>query len=112
MAQRIRILFADKHVYLQNGYSAENAIKELGTNRTYFHRMVKAEFGCSFSDLINKKRVEHIKHLLLTTDYSLMVVADLSGYSDQSYMIKVFKHHVGCTPGEWRENQKKQNRNK
>lgn len=112
MAQRLRILFADKHVYLQNGYSADNAIKELGTNRTYFHRMVKAEFGCSFSDLINKKRIEHIKHLLLTTDYSLMVIADMSGYSDQSYMIKVFKHHVGCTPGEWRENQKKQNRNK
>lgn len=64
------------------------------------------------SDLINKKRIEHIKHLLLTTDYSLMVIADMSGYSDQSYMIKVFKHHVGCTPGDWREKQKRQNSNK
>lgn len=96
-------MFFEQRVYLQSGYNADKAVSELGTNRTYFYRMIKTQFKCTFSELLNRERVKEVKHLLETTDESLVVIAEKCGFSDASYMIKVFKHEVGQTPKEWRE---------
>lgn len=103
MAQKLRTLIEEKHIHLECGYNADKAIAELGTNRTYFYKMVKAEFRCTFSELLNRERVKNVKNLLETTDDSLMIIAEKSGFSDPSYMIKVFKQETKLTPNEWRE---------
>lgn len=103
MAQKLRTLIEEKHIHLECGYNADKAIAELGTNRTYFYKMVKAEFRCTFSELLNRERVKNVKTLLETTDDSLMIIAEKSGFSDPSYMIKVFKQETKLTPNEWRE---------
>lgn len=84
-------------------YSAENAIQELGTNRTYFFKMVKAEFGCTFTELMNKERVSAVKSYLMNTHDSLAVISERCGFSNTSYMSKVFKQLEGTTPGIWRD---------
>lgn len=103
MADKVRSLVYEQHVYLHSGYNADKAISELGTNRTYFYRMIKSQFNCSFSELLNKERVKEVKHQLETTDESLVVIAEKCGFSDASYMIRVFKQEVGQTPKEWRD---------
>lgn len=103
MAERVKALVYEQRVYLQSGYNADKAVSELGTNRTYFYRMIKTQFKCTFSELLNRERVKEVKHLLETTDESLVVIAEKCGFSDASYMIKVFKHEVGQTPKEWRD---------
>lgn len=102
LARRLRTLIEEKKVHLQIGYSAENAITDLGISRTYFYRMVKAEFGCTFSELLNRERIDNVKYLLRTTDYNLNVISERSGFSEATYMIKVFKQVVGKTPNDWR----------
>jgi YesN/AraC family two-component response regulator len=47
-------------------------------------------------------RVEESKHLLLSTDLSLVEIAIAVGFPDQSYFCKVFKKTVGLTPGKFR----------
>lgn len=103
MADKVRALIHEQHVYLQSGYNADKAISELGTNRTYFYRMIKTQFNCTFSEILNKERVKAVKHLLETTDESLVVVAEKCGFNDASYMIRVFKQEIGQTPKEWRD---------
>lgn len=102
LAVDLKKLISEKQVYLIPGYTAEDAATELGTNRTYFSRMMLAEFGMKFSDLINEHRVEHAKEMLLSTDKSVSEIATESGFSDSSYMNKKFKQLVGMTPNEFR----------
>lgn len=107
MAARLRAMIDEQKIYLESGYSKDRVITEFGTNRTYFAKMMKAEFGCSFSDLLNNKRVEEAKQLLVSTDDPLVDICQQSGFSDPSYMIKVFKHHTGYTPMEWKGRNKR-----
>lgn len=107
MAARLIKIMEEKQVYLQHGYSADDATKELGTNRTYFSRMMSAEFGMKFSDLLNEYRVKKAEELLLSTDLNIGDVSYEAGFSDASYMNKKFQQIVGCTPTVYRDNQKK-----
>lgn len=103
MAQKLRTMMEEGKVYTQSGYSAEDAATELGTNRTYFSRMMNAEFGMKFSDLVTEYRIRHAKELLTTTDQSVADIAFLTGFSDASYMNKKFHQIVGVTPRVYRE---------
>lgn len=103
MAAKLNDLIEREKVHLIRGYIVDMAVVELGMNRTYFCNMVKREFGCTFSELLNKKRVECVKDYLLNTNYSLNVISDMCGFCTESYMIKIFKHLEGVTPKVWRD---------
>lgn len=102
MAAKLRVLVEKDRIYLQQGYGVEDAAMALGTNRTYLSRMMTAEFGMKFSDLMNEYRVNMAKELLATTDKSIADVAYESGFSDASYMNKKFHQIVGATPSAFR----------
>ncbi len=70
---------------------------------SYISRIFKEETGENLSAYINKVRIEHARVLLLNPNYSLVEVATMSGYEDQSYFNKVFKKICGYTPGKFRE---------
>lgn len=102
MASRLRNMMEMEKVYLHFGYSTEDAVTALNTNRTYFSRMMNAEFGMKFSDLVNEYRVNHAKTLLSTTGMSISEIAYESGFSDASYMNKKFHQIVGESPSAFR----------
>lgn len=103
LAVRLRTLMDNEKVFLQSGYSAEDAALALGTNRTYFSRMMNAEFGMKFSDLVTEYRIKEAKELLANPDFNISDVAFQSGFSDASYMNKKFHQLVGMTPRQYRE---------
>lgn len=103
MAQQLMKMIHEKHIHLQNGYSVDTAINELGTNRTYFYRMLHEEFGCTFSELINRERIKEIKLQLPCSEESLSAISSRCGFKNTSYMIKVFKQLEGVTPNEWKK---------
>lgn len=102
MAKRFRDII-DGGAICKRGYSAEDAISALGTNRTYFFKMIRAEFDSTFSEIVNQERIKMAKNLLVSTDMSLSEVSDRCGFRNQSYMSKVFKKLVGKTPTRYRE---------
>lgn len=104
LADKMKRLLEEDKVYLQQSYTAEDAVNALGTNRTYFARMMTAEFGMKFSDIINDFRIRHAQNLLLTTELSISDVADQSGFSDPSYMTRKFHQVLGLTPTAYRHN--------
>ncbi len=48
------------------------------------------------------KRIQYAKMLLLSTDYSVLEIANKVGYYSQSYFIKHFKQVTGITPLQFR----------
>ena len=103
MAAHVRKLLNEDCVWKQAGYTSKDAIANIGTNRTYFARMMQAEFGCNFSDLILKKRMNEARRLLLTTELTVAEVAALSGFGDSSTLTLHFKEIEHTTPAKWRK---------
>ncbi len=70
---------------------------------SHFSRVIKQHFGQSFTELLNRMRVEKARELLVRTDKSLIQVCLECGFSEQSYFTKVFQRYVGRPPGEYRK---------
>ena len=75
-------------------------ICRLSTN--YFSNVFTNTFGYSPNTYITQRRLERVQLLLRNSDRSLSDVALACGFSDQPHLTRLFRQHVGMTPGEWR----------
>ena len=69
-----------------------------GLNTDYISRVFKAHSGRSLKEYINDVRMDHIRQLLLTSDWSLSEIAYSAGFQDYKYFLKFFRYHEGITP--------------
>lgn len=92
--------------FINNNYnnpiSLEDVAKAVHLNAAYFSTLFKKETQMGFSDYLNKVRIEESKHLLNNGNYSILDVAIMVGFEDQSYFSKVFKKIVGITPKDYK----------
>lgn len=102
LANAARILLNNPDFYTKKNLVIEDATTRLGTNRTYFTRMMKAEFGATFNEYVTKLRCEHAKQLLLTLDDPMDDIAEMCGFGDGSTLTRAFKRYVNDTPDHWR----------
>ena len=49
-------------------------------------------------------RLEVAKTLLIESGMSVAVIGQKIGFSDPAYFNRQFKKYIGCTPGEYRNN--------
>ena len=52
---------------------------------------------------IRRVQLERVKELLVTSDYKLEKIADMTGFSSAQYLAGLFHRVVGVTPGTWRQ---------
>ena len=64
------------------------------------------EYGISPINYLISKRIAEAEHLLTTTDFSLSLISNTTGFSSSSYFAQIFKKQKGISPTEYR----KQNR--
>ena len=72
------------------------------TNRTYLSNLINSEFEMSFSDFVNRYRVQHAKTLMdkdSTLNYSLNYFSENSGFGSVSSFLRAFKQAEGITAG-------------
>lgn len=105
MAAYVRHIVEKSDEYLNPEMTTETVISALGTNRTYFARMMTAEFGMKFSDFLNQARLSYSAELLKSTDRSISDIALSSGFKDASYFGRRFKEKYGVTPIMWRKDE-------
>ena len=87
----------------QEKLSLESVAAQVYLSPTYFSRLFKDEMKTSFVTYLTEVRVEKSKRLLADRSISLVVVAGLVGFDDQSYFTRVFKRVTGMSPGKYRE---------
>jgi len=64
---------------------------------------LRRKFGMSFSEYVNRLRIDRAKDLLRRTQLNATQIAQRLGISDQSNFGKLFKRFEGITPLEYRE---------
>lgn len=93
----------DRGFYLSPETNMDDVARELGTNRTYLSRMLRAEFNTTLSELVTSLRMAHAERLLRDTDLSIMEIAMQSGFTDDRYFARRFKKIHGISPVEYRK---------
>jgi Response regulator containing CheY-like receiver domain and AraC-type DNA-binding domain len=88
---------------LSERVTLEDLALKVNLSRSYLSTIFKQELGSTFTDYINVMRIEKSKEYLLNTSLSLVEIADLVGYSDQSYFTKKFAKLAGMSPGQYRK---------
>ena len=98
--------------YIKRNYMKKITLDDIAQHvylsSTYVSKIFKDEMKVSLSRYINEIRIEKSKVLLLDNSLSLVDVANLVGYEDQSYFTKTFKSIMGLSPGKYREKHTKQ----
>lgn len=96
--------------YIRNNYSSiclDDVAAAVGLNATYFSRLFKEETGKSYTEYLNRIRVEASKELL-RKGVPLAEIAQRVGFNDQSYFTTIFKKHEGVSPRKWQQGHRSQ----
>jgi two-component system response regulator YesN len=68
----------------------------------YLGRLFQKETGDSFSEYLNRFRIERAKELLGNPALKVNEIARMVGYWEMGYFYKQFKKHVGVSPTEYK----------
>ncbi|SCM78596.1 hypothetical protein KL86SPO_20133 [uncultured Sporomusa sp.] len=90
--------------YIRQNYvnvSLADVAKEVSLTPTYFSDLFKKQTGQSYSDYLNKVRIDFSKQYI-RKNVPLAQVAQQVGFADQSYFVKIFKRYEAISPSKWR----------
>jgi AraC-like DNA-binding protein len=76
-------------------------------NETYFSNFFKKVTGFTYSNYLQRVRVDKAKEMLVNTDYSTTRIAFSSGFNTPNYFNKTFKKLTKFTPSEFRKKVRK-----
>lgn len=89
--------------HLAEKISLDQAAEQVYLSKSYFCRIIKEELGCTFTEYVNRIRVDRSKALLRSSGMPIAEIACAVGFDDQSYYTRIFKKQVGVSPGKFRE---------
>lgn len=101
--------YNDILAYLQDNYrtaTLETTALTFHLSKNYISRILQANSGCSFVELLTSLRLAKAKEYLTETSLILEDIAELTGFSDASYLWRIFKKHIGLSPSEYRQQAK------
>ncbi|RJE85209.1 response regulator [Paenibacillus sp. 1011MAR3C5] len=76
----------------------ELAAGAIGLNPSYLSRIFKEETQSTFSEYVNRVRIDAAQKLLGSGQYSIKQISNLAGFATYNYFFKVFKEMTGATP--------------
>lgn len=93
----------NKHIKLSD------ATEALNISQAHLCRIVKQEFGMSFTEYINDVKIKKAKEFLSGTSYSVSEIAQGLGFDDSNYFSRLFKKITGETAINYRKKHKNVN---
>lgn len=76
----------------------ELAAGAIGLNPSYLSRIFKEETGITFSEYLNRVRIDASCKLLESEKYTIKQISTQVGFTTYNYFFKVFKELTGMTP--------------
>ena len=89
--------------HLAERITLDQVATQVYLSKSYFCRIIKNELGCTFTEYVNRLRIERSKNLLRSTRMSIAEISIAVGFDDQSYFTRIFKKQTGTSPGKYRE---------
>ncbi len=97
-----RELLAFIHGHFMESLSLTTLAGRFHLSEKYLSRYFKEHFHISFIQYLNHLRLTHAKKLLETSELSITEIALCSGFSSDSYFIRIFKKTYGISPLKYR----------
>lgn len=94
------ISFLWKH--LGEPITVNDAANATGVSRSTLERRFRQQIGRSVNAELLRKRLEHCRHLLLSTRQTLVEIAPQLGFLSTNYLHRAFRKQFGCTPKQFR----------
>ena len=108
LRQRIELLMKQKRLFLRPNLKIVDLVQLLNTNRNYIYIAINRGMGISFSEYVNRMRVEHAATLISRQPtIPLTEIAEQSGFSSSTSFYRNFKHYMGMGPKEYQGKQKR-----
>ncbi|MDE6776014.1 MAG: AraC family transcriptional regulator [Ruminococcus sp.] len=100
-----RIICAMEYIseHLHDRIRIGEAAEYLKITTAYLSRLFKIETGVTFTEYVNRRKIEEATGLLRYSEYSDLEISSIMGFSSQSYFIKIFKRFTGMTPSEYKK---------
>ena len=77
-----------------------------GLSKYHFRRVFQTVAGENIGSYIQRLRLEHIAHLLVSTDFTLNQISEQTNYQTKFSLAKAFKKHFGVSTSQYREKYK------
>lgn len=87
---------------LGSGINVEDVLEQVSVSRSTLERQFLDHLDCTPHEFILRCRIDRVKQLLLDTEYPLMKIAGMCGFSRVSHMITLFRQRTGMTPTRFR----------
>lgn len=84
------------------GIDVDDVLRDVALSRRSLERRFLRLLGRSPTDEIRRVRLEHVKHLLATTEQPMKAIARASGFGSREYMSYAFKRDTGQSPAKFR----------
>ncbi|MDW6001901.1 AraC family transcriptional regulator [Vibrio mangrovi] len=101
------LLFLSQH--FQEDISLNQIAGASYTSASHLSYLFREHLGSSFKSLLCQLRVREAQHLMTTNP--LLKITDVcmsAGFGDLSHFEKMFKRYVGCTPRQFRQEQRQE----
>ena len=82
--------------------TAAEVARRMNMSRSYFCQCFKGIIGNTFNEHIRMIRMEKAKHFLLSTNKTILWIAENTGYMDEKYFSRTFRDQTGMLPSEYR----------
>lgn len=84
------------------GVNAEEVIRHVGLSHTQVEKAFSKVLGSTVHQEITRLRMREACRLLAETAHPAAMVSKLSGFTSPQYFNRLFCHHLGMTPGDYR----------
>lgn len=97
-------LMEEEHLFRQPNLRVDDLTRLTQTNRNYIFRLFKEEYGCGFTEYINRRRIDYAQRLArLQPGLTQEQLAQQSGFTHSATFSRTFKQYTGMTFREWQK---------
>ena len=98
---REAVRYIDQHLKME--LSLKGVADHIHLNPSYLSVLFKEQMKLTFSEYITRRRIQHAKELLISTNQPVADIAEECGYKTAKYFIKIFREQEGVTPSIYRK---------
>lgn len=93
--------------YIEEHYTEKLTIDDMAKltfySKSHFMKFFKVHMGTGFTEYLNDYRLTMAARLLKSSDESILMIAEESGFDNLSYFNRIFKRKYGVSPGSYRK---------
>ena len=105
--ERLEHMLHFLHTHFDSVFTLQVLADDVHLSREVCCRLFKKMTGKTISSYLEEYRVAQSLSLVQSGQYSMMQIADITGFSNASRFASAFRRQFGCNPGEYHSRKQK-----